>query len=251
MKKIEVDFSNNKNKKLNGVVHLPGDGGEYPVVIVCHGFKGNKNNDIVVDSCNELAKNGFVGFRFDFAGSGKSQGLFEDFSVNQEVEDLKCAIDFIKNQDFVNKEKIGLSGVSLGGMVSIIETAKNKNVKALVCFAPSIDTRNAREKYERENRIKYFDGYFILDKKFKIKNEFFKEFAMETFSLAKKIKIPILIIQNKIDPTCPTENSIKFINDVESEKDIKILPGSTHIFTKDEQTIALDYALNWFKKRLK
>ena len=72
-----VIFKNNLEKQLVGILHLPEKEGKFPAVIICHGFKGNKTQRKFVGLGRELAKNGIVVLRFDFYGSGDSEGNFE------------------------------------------------------------------------------------------------------------------------------------------------------------------------------
>ena len=64
-------------------------GKKTPLLVLCHGFGGNKEGklfDCLVDSLN---KKGIAVIRFDFNGHGKSEGKFEDMTVLNEIEDAK------------------------------------------------------------------------------------------------------------------------------------------------------------------
>ena len=71
-----------KGYTLAGRLHLPSEG-IFPGVVVCHGFKDHKDKPFDVDLARTLERSGFAVLRFYFAGSGESEGLFEDISIAQ------------------------------------------------------------------------------------------------------------------------------------------------------------------------
>ena len=73
-----------------------------------------------------LIENNFSVLRFDFSGCGESEG--GKITVENEVDDLKSAINFIQEKGF---SRIGLIGESLGGLVSLL-AYNSKNIGTLV-----------------------------------------------------------------------------------------------------------------------
>ncbi|MBZ4647158.1 MAG: alpha/beta hydrolase [Clostridia bacterium] len=77
---------------LRGMIHIPELGkSKYPFVAIYHGFTGNKMEPqfMFVRLSRELEKAGVGSVRFDFSGSGESDGLFEDMSVSNEIKEAK------------------------------------------------------------------------------------------------------------------------------------------------------------------
>ena len=81
------------------------------IVIMCHGFTGNKVEDkrLYVESARDLASRGFNALRFDFYGSGDSEGDFEDTLMSINIANLKDAIAWASERGF---EHIGGRGES-------------------------------------------------------------------------------------------------------------------------------------------
>ncbi|MEM2970464.1 MAG: alpha/beta hydrolase, partial [Candidatus Bathyarchaeia archaeon] len=108
MKEEKVYFQNSKKQKLCGVLYLPNRGGPFPIVIVCHGLSTSKESKNTTMTYPEMVKNHIAVFAFDFSGHGESEGKFENVTISQAIDDLKSALEFIENKDFIDKEKIGL-----------------------------------------------------------------------------------------------------------------------------------------------
>ncbi|PKP55158.1 hypothetical protein CVT91_16415, partial [Candidatus Atribacteria bacterium HGW-Atribacteria-1] len=64
------------DQKLRGMVHFPSGRGPFPAVALFHGFGGQRMEPhfIFVKLSRLLAKNKIITARFDFRGSGESEG---------------------------------------------------------------------------------------------------------------------------------------------------------------------------------
>lgn len=141
---IEVSFFNIADSALLcGNLTYPFSKGKYPAVVLVSG-SGLQNRDEEIFRhkpflvlADHLTKNGIVVLRYDdrgYAKSGKGKGEFTTFS---NMRDAEAAIDFLKKQEFVDKNKIGVIGHSEGGTIAFILGAKNKDVNFIVSLAGS------------------------------------------------------------------------------------------------------------------
>ena len=97
---------------LRGMLHIPeGITGKIHMVCIFHGFTGNKMEPhfIFVKLSRMLAAKGIASVRFDFGGSGESDGDFVDMTISKELAEAKLILDFAKSQDFVDTSKIKMS----------------------------------------------------------------------------------------------------------------------------------------------
>jgi hypothetical protein len=122
---------------LRGMFHRPArlaDGGHFPVVMLLHGFSGHHVEDhrLYVQFARCLADAGFAALRFDFYGSGDSDGDFEEFTVLSELCDAVIALDWIGQQPGIDTRRIGVVGLSLGGGVTALLAGQDSRVKAAV-----------------------------------------------------------------------------------------------------------------------
>jgi len=84
-----------------------------------------------------LVERGFVTVRFDFRGSGDSEGNFEDMSILTELSDAMEVLEYIKKKDFYN-HKLGIIGYSMGGAVASLLAPKVKDTNAVCLWSPAI-----------------------------------------------------------------------------------------------------------------
>ena len=117
MQYIEFDSA---GKTLRGMLHLPAGRPPHPAVMLCHGFTGHRIevHFLFVRIARELQARGLAALRFDFAGSGESDGEFADMTMSGEVNDAEAALEFLRAQPAVDEDRIGVAGLSLGGGVA-------------------------------------------------------------------------------------------------------------------------------------
>lgn len=247
----KVWFENNKGQKLAGILHIPKGKGPFPAVIVCHGFKGYKDQKMMVEISRALAKAGILAFRFDFAGSGESEGSFKVMSIVQEVRDLHSAIKFVKNLKNTDKNKIGLTAHSLGGSVCIMQAAEEKNIRTLALVAPVVDRRGWIKEYIRQAKLYRYDRFFLLNGR-RLPNNFIKKNTFAIYNLARKIRVPLLIIQGDRDQSSATyPKARRFIARIKGVKKLVRIRNGDHMFTKKKDfNRMISLTVNWFKKYL-
>ncbi|MCL6450664.1 MAG: alpha/beta fold hydrolase [Acetobacteraceae bacterium] len=135
MRQEPVSFEN-RGQRLLGYLHHPRRGRwRRPLVMLCHGFTGDKIDVhcMLVKAARALAESGFLALRFDFRGSGDSEGRFEDVTMSGEIEDVCAALDWACARADVDPGRIGLVGFSLGA--DIVGCAANRDPRpASVCL---------------------------------------------------------------------------------------------------------------------
>jgi len=124
------------------IIHEP-----RPAIILLHGFHGQKNERGVTGTdegtferaAKRLSAAGYVTLRFDFRGSGESDGDWEDTTFSGQISDTLAAIDFVADQESVDPARIGLLGVSQGGLIAACTAHLDDRVKVVVLWAPVAD----------------------------------------------------------------------------------------------------------------
>lgn len=119
---------------LRGVLHRPDGETPAPTVLLLHGFTGNHIEDehLFVQAARHLCAAGFAVLRFDFYGSGNSDGTFEDMTVGTEVADARAALDWLADQPGIDPDRYAVLGLSLGGAVTAFVAAQDERVRAIV-----------------------------------------------------------------------------------------------------------------------
>ncbi|MBX5436918.1 MAG: alpha/beta fold hydrolase [Alicyclobacillaceae bacterium] len=130
-----------RGRVLRGMRHAPGDrGARQPAVIMYHSFASHKvePHRMYVKLSRALAGRGIHSFRFDFSGSGESDGNFEDMTVSGEVEEAHAILDMVRRYPGIDPDQIALLGFSLGGVVaSLVAADRPADVAKLVLIAPA------------------------------------------------------------------------------------------------------------------
>ena len=132
----------NQNQQINGILHSPtGYEAPCPAVAFFHGFTGTKvePHRIFVKTARELAAIGFYVLRFDFRGSGDSEGDFSEMTIGGEVSDAIKSVDVLTAMQGVDAERIGILGLSMGGCVAAFVSGQDTRVKSTVMWAPLSD----------------------------------------------------------------------------------------------------------------
>lgn len=129
---------------LSAIVQKPvlAKGEKCPLVILMHGFSGNKDNDLIRWMADSLQQAGIASLRFDFDGHGESEGEFVKMTVPREIEDARRAYKYAAALPYVSR--IALMGHSQGGVVAGMLAGKlgAGKVAAVVLFAPAASLRD-------------------------------------------------------------------------------------------------------------
>ena len=92
-----------------------------PAVLLLHGFASSRDEvgDMYKRLAASLADQGIASLRIDFRGWGDSAGGMENSTVDGQVADAEAAYNYLSDLDFVDHERIGLVGFSLGGGIAV------------------------------------------------------------------------------------------------------------------------------------
>ena len=142
VKATNVEFTNN-GQKLAGILTVPETDAPYPIVILFHGFTGNKEEMLVAGTeetlfgraARVLAEQGIGNLRFDFLNSGESDGEWPDTTFDGQISDALAALDYVSALPEVDTKKIGILGFSQGGLVGST-VAQDERVSTVVLWAP-------------------------------------------------------------------------------------------------------------------
>jgi len=130
-----------RGNTLRGMVNIPDNIiGKVPTVIILHGFGGNKMGPhfIFVKLSRLLERIGIASVRFDFAGSGESDGEFSDMTISGELSDAENILQYIQTLDFVDTKNIAIVGFSMGGAIAAMLAAEYKKyIHSLCLWAPA------------------------------------------------------------------------------------------------------------------
>ncbi|MDD5747702.1 MAG: prolyl oligopeptidase family serine peptidase [Actinomycetota bacterium] len=159
----DVTFKNSKGYKIAGTLYWPTKQGTYPGVVFIGGFSSHRGMYAWIPET--LASNGYVALSIDGSGNGASEGAFGDLIDESKIssmmldpaswvegpvnfilgtwkKDVSDAITYLteksKVRGMVDKNRIGISGHSMGGMTVSWVPLADSRVKAIVAFSDVI-----------------------------------------------------------------------------------------------------------------
>jgi len=131
----EVVFRTSRGLKLSGALLSP-DEKLRDVVVFAHGTGSSKSSPRNRGIAESLLDAGIASFLFDFTGHGKSDGVTEQSTEDQQFDDLVSALDYVGSQVFVQPRFIGVNGSSTGGTVAIRAAAEDPRIQVMVLRVP-------------------------------------------------------------------------------------------------------------------
>lgn len=125
--------------KCGAWLYLPQGVSKPPVVIMAHGFGGQRW--MRLPAYAELfARRGMAVFAFDYRGFNDSQGEPRNYiNPTRHLEDWDAAIAYVKTLDMVDAKRMALWGTSFSGGHVVVEAARHPEVSAIVCQVPFTD----------------------------------------------------------------------------------------------------------------
>lgn len=126
---------------LEGILELPDHRhGLVPGAVVCHPhplYGGNMYNNVVKALRKGFIDKGFACLRFNFRGTGASWGTHGD-GVD-EVDDVKAALDFLSQQEYIDVNCLVLAGYSFGCWVSLKAAIRESRPSRLIGISPPLE----------------------------------------------------------------------------------------------------------------
>ncbi len=139
----DVEFLS-QGQRVVGTLALPeGGDGPYPVVLIFHGFTNDRNalpiqgtdENLYGRSARLLAEHGIASLRIDFRGSGQSEGEWSDTTFSGQIDDALAAVDFLATVPEVDAARLGLIGLSQGGLVAAETAARVPEVDSVALWS--------------------------------------------------------------------------------------------------------------------
>ena len=253
---LSVEFLTSAGKTLRGVLHLPATTHPHPVpaVVLFHGFTGNRMEShwMFVKCSRALAQAGVASLRFDFYGSGESDGEFRQMTLRGQIADGRAAVAFLRGQKSIDPKRLGLLGLSLGGAVAAT-LAPGLRAKALVLWSAVAHTARLGDLVKKKARkipgtpsAFEFEGHELNPR---LMEDLLK---VEPIRHIVRYKGPTLIIHAEMDEIVPVSHARDFFHAAGSEiKEVAIIAGADHVFTAvtwEQEVIAR--TVQWFGRHL-
>lgn len=250
MKTSKVTFQNHEGQSLTARIELPADRNPGSFALFAHCFTCNKNLSAVRNISRALTSAGFGVLRFDFTGLGESEGDFADTNLSSNIQDLKAAADFLKNEYMAPSLLIGHS---LGGAAVLYAAAEMDSVGALATIGAPADPKHVKHLISSgmdEINEKGYAEVSIGGRPFTIKKQFIDD--LENVNLSEvlgKMKKALLVAHSPQDNIVGIDNAASIFTKARHPKSFVSLDGADHLLSKADDSSYIGHVIaNWAKR---
>ncbi|HEY8967162.1 MAG TPA: alpha/beta fold hydrolase, partial [Candidatus Methylacidiphilales bacterium] len=203
------------------------------IAILCHGFGGSKteNGRLFVQTARAFQKAGINVLRFDFLGSGDSDGDFSGLSPNSQIRDALAVLSWARKKGYA---RVILLGLSFGGATTICATHQAKGRQkpdALLTWSSVPSFRWWRteppkgEEPQAGNPLRTGKAFFADRPKVDVP-EAYVSLTLPRLQIQGDNDIPGF--RERFEAYCPKgDPSVRHL----------VLPGADHVFTKWEHRV--------------
>ena len=251
-------YFENEGCLIAGTLHVPSAEGPCPGVIFCHGFTGNRTEShcLFVAASRRLAERGIASLRFDFRGSGESEGEFVEMTPSAEISDARRAFDVLAQQPEVDASRLGIVGLSLGGLVAACAGGAEPGAKSVVLWAAVADMARAiNATYTPENERLFESQGWIDMGGLKLGRAFSEDMAKhDPASRIAGADSALLIIHGSDDQSVNVEDAEIFYSKAQRPgRNVRklIIDGADHTFNRVDWTeTVIRETADWLEKTL-
>ncbi len=194
--------------------------------------------------------------RFDFRGSGESQGQFEDMTLSQEISDAKVAFDFLARRRQVQSNRLGILGLSMGGCVAGCLLGLEPRIKSAALWSAPAHIKDLFiNKFEPEELARYKRRGYTESGAFVIGKAFLQDLDnINPLAGIAKSSAALLVVHGTEDQTVPLSQCQVLYRSakargVRTEK--YVVKGADHTFNGARwERRVIERTANWFKDTL-
>jgi uncharacterized protein len=239
-------------KKLCAIHRICGSGSKALVIMAHGGPGGDKRGPLgLFDTLAEKldAGLGLSSLRFDFLGSGESDGTPLDLTLRSRALELGSIVAWAVERGY---DRLVLVAESLGASVAL--RAERPEIDVLVFLWPAIvlaDT-DLKAYFTPERQAELADRGFILDGNIPVGAEFVRECRETDFVPAlDRIRVPTLIVHGDADQCVPVAQAKMAHERIRAPKKLVIVAGGGHSLGRStERALVLETVTDWIRRYL-
>jgi dienelactone hydrolase len=285
---FHFSFASDAQQRVPGILMEAANiSGRHPVVIVLHGTGGRKEDE--TSYLRALVKRGFIAVAIDgrYHGertrSGQGSAEYQDAILRawqgdgehpffyDTVWDVMRLVDYLQTRDDVDARRIGLTGISKGGIETYLTTAVDPRIAVAAPFIGVQSFQWALKNEDWQGRIGTIQNAFDSAAKesgaTKPDSAFVQQFydrvvpgIYSEFDGPKMLPLiaprPLLIVNSDLDRNCPLPGVEECIQVAQSayESDNKpdhfaaiIQKNTGHAVKPESERAAVDWFAKWLK----
>lgn len=242
--------------KIFGAIHRGADpaGRPSPGVVMYHGFMASKcqpPHRLFVQLAEALARLGIVSLRIDLPGRGDSEGDTIDMTVEGDLAAAQQAIDLLAMQPDVDGARIGLVGISWGGVLAATLAGRDPRVAATVLLSTQpYEQVNWKPRFVKIDgrRVYKFVGNLVGDQFFTGMKQLH---PVDDLARARGPVIYIYGTRDRLIDPAALENLQRRLTAAGVPLDVIPIADGDHVFfTPALQRQVIDTAVAWIQRAL-
>ena len=232
----KVTFPNSNGQMLAGILEAPaGTPRGFALFAPC--FTCGKDVLAASRICRRLSELNIAVLRFDFTGLGDSEGDFSETNFSSNVDDLKCAARFLRDE---HQPADLLIGHSLGGAAVLAAAAEIPEARAIATIAAPADPEHVLKQFACSLEAIEEHGQAevqLSGRPFVIQKHFVDDVAGIQGDYIHKLGRPLLIYHSPVDQTVSIDEAADIYNRAMHPKSFISLDDADHLLTKREDAI--------------
>lgn len=230
----EISFTSD-NYLLKGVLHLPKNVDQPPVIIGSHGLFSDRQSPKQIELANRCNEQGIAFFRFDHRGCGESEGEFREVTTFEaRCNDVANAVKTVRERNDIGRWT-GLFGSSMGG-AACLGVFKRLEIDAIVTLAAALRSGPILKNIQNSEEHKDIQEKVDLNKL--------------RFDISEKISgiHHIMIFHGDSDRVVPpSEAHLVYQKSVMPKRLIMLRKGDHGISLPENQEKFIRETVSWFK----
>lgn len=246
--------------KISGIVEASQEG-KLPTMILCHGTTNDRHTCPLIERAAQIfVKRGIRVVRFDFYGSGESDGLFQNKQISLMIQNLRDILDYVTSRHDVDRARIGLWGRSVGGTVAAALSSPNRIHTNVLISTPVLLRQTFLPLFEKKGKLDYtplgvpgHEGDVSTGRvkgKLALPRAWFEELDAIEEGIASNLRgmSSVLVVQGADDWKVSVDNAQAIFDSVHEPKELHIIPGADHSYLGHE-TEVLGLVESWLASR--
>jgi putative redox protein len=210
----------------------PGETRAY--ALFAHCFTCSKDLKAVGWLSRALVDRGFAVLRFDFTGLGESEGDFADTNFSSNLDDLRAAVDFLRQE---YQAPALLIGHSLGGAAVLAMAGEVAEVRAVATVGAPSNTDHLRDtlldaapELESADEAKVT----LAGRSFRIKRQLLEDLAEDPVrQRVREMGKALLILHSPVDEVVGIDHARRIYEAARHPKSFVSLDDADHLLTRE------------------
>lgn len=232
--KEKLEFVKCIDHEVPMLLDIPDHGQNFPAILLIHGYMSFKNGDghMLGHISKALVDHGIVAARIDLCSMGENIYPRAKYGMRVMIDEVKASFKYLQNQSFIDENRVGLLGHSLGGR--LVFTCANLPAKVIISLNGAINTEEMTVPGYNKLEMKEL-GYSVIttsDGRNELIYPRFEQDMRETLNNnIKNFTNPILVCIAANDPTLDPNIGFSFVKNCHMDNvDSIVIQGANHTF---------------------